>query len=104
MADDGEPLMAESPHDLGQRHCHCPLWHGSVIVRIGRARTLAVSREVSGDDGEISREQLPHLAPHQRGLWKPVEQQQGRSSQRAPMHEDLTCVGRDYSALEAEKV
>ena len=64
-------------------------------MRIGWANTLPVAGQVNGDDGEISREQRRHLAPHKGSLWKSVEQEKGRPSQRAPMHEDVTRAGGD---------
>src|SRR5215470_2277353 len=74
-----KPLEAQLAHDLHLVPRHSALRVRSVVVGMRWLRAVAVASQVGGDDGEIAREAVGDLVPHDVRLWITVHQQQRRS-------------------------
>ena len=88
VARHGEAREAEPLHDDHHVSGLGPFGVRGVVWRRMGATALPIPPEIGADHGEVAREPRRHIAPHEVGLGKAMQQQQGRPGSERP-HEDV---------------
>lgn len=76
VADQGKLLVSQSISDLDGVCCHGSLCIG-VGIAFGGFVAVTVTTQIRADDGVVGREVSRDVPPHQVGLWKSVQQDDG---------------------------